>query len=197
MHLFTDLGKTPLDIVFVIDTSQFTNLTLQQEDAVKVFLTSFVNDADIDSGAVKVALVTYSTHPNSVFGLDDLSTKEDVINEIFGAEFTEGERNTADALALVRSEILPSARPTAPNVILLFQTGQSDRNNHRTLQEAEALKYSGANIFVVGYGMDEDGEEEANFLSSKPVSENTLYITDVQEFDFAKDLVFAQIFMSE
>jgi hypothetical protein len=193
------IGRSPVDLVFVYDTSQLTNTTqsLDEETMVKTFFQTFLESADVASGAVKVAFLTYSTHPEIVFNLDDFSTKEDMNDAIFGADFTPGERNTADALALVRSKVLVRDRKDVPNVVLLVQTGKSNRNEYRTIQEAEALKYARANIFVVGYGLDTAAEEEVNEIASKPIRENTFLMGSVYELDIVKEIVFAQIFTSK
>lgn len=185
--------------MFIVDTSQFTNTSesLDEEIAVKAFLTSFLDSADIDSGMVKVGFVTYSTHPNVVFDLDTYSSFNEMVDAIFTADFNPGERNTADALGRVRSEVLVRDRKDAPNVVLLLQTGKSDRNDYRTVQEAEALKYGRANIFVVGYNLDAEAEEEVNDIASKPTRENTFIMGSAFELDLVKEIVFAQIFTSK
>lgn len=198
MYSFSGIGSSPLDLVFVVDTSQFSNTSdsLDREIMVKTFLNSFLDTADVDSGAVKVAMVTYSTHPEIAFDLNTFSSKSEMTDAIYVADFRPGERNTADALARVRSHVLVGDRQEAPNVVLLIQSGKSDRNEYRTLQEAEALKYARANVFVVGYGLDNAGTEEVNEIASKPTTENTFLASSVFELDALKEIVFAQIFMS-
>ncbi|KAH3749756.1 hypothetical protein DPMN_184267 [Dreissena polymorpha] len=109
-------------------------------DVIDAQRAGFLDNADVDSGAVKAAFITYSTHPKVVFDLDDYSNKSEMVNAVYISEFEEGERNTADALGKVRSQILRQDRPDVPNVIVLIMTGASDRNSFRTLQESDALK---------------------------------------------------------
>lgn len=195
----SDIGSSPVDLVFVVDTSQFTNTSesLDEEIIVKAFLTSFLDSANIDSGTVKVGFVTYSTHPNVVFDLDTYSSFNDMVDAIYIAEFIPGERNTADALGRVRSEVFARDRKDVPNVVLLLQTGKSNRNDYRTLQEAEALKYGRANIFVVGYNLSVEAEAEVNDIASKPTRENTFIMDSAVQLNLVKDIVFAQIFTSK
>ncbi|XP_052813420.1 uncharacterized protein LOC128240703 isoform X10 [Mya arenaria] len=194
-----DLGSTPADIVFVVDTSGFSNSTesLNQEVAVKGFLTGFLENADINSGNVKVAMVTYSTHPKVIFDLNKYSTKTDMEDAVFLADFEEEEpreRNLADALSLVRTKILVRDRRDAPNFVLLLMSGKSDRNSVRTLQEADGLKFARANIFGIGISLDDDDAEEMFEVSSKPTMENTFLISSVYELEMLRELVFMQIF---
>lgn len=188
-----------MDLVFVVDTSQFSNTSesLDKEILVKTFLTSFLESTDIDSGKVKIGLVTFSTHPEVVFDLNRYSKSTDMVDAIFTADFIPGERNTADALGRVRSQLFARDRPDAPNVVLLLTSGKSNRNEYRTLQEAEGLKYGRVNIFVVGYGLDKEAEEEINEIASKPTLENTFLMDVVDELEVAKEVVFLQIFTSK
>ena len=185
--------------MFVIDTSAWTNDSagLEVELQIKSFFTSFLESADIDSGAVRVGMVTFSTHPEVVFKLDSFTNKLDVQTAVFDAEFRGGDRNTADALSRVRSQMLIASagdRRDVPNVILLFTSGKSDRNSDRTLQEADALKYAKTNIFVLSYDLSEAGVDEAQSMASKPVTENSFEVSSIDELDLIREIVFAQIF---
>ncbi|XP_052237723.1 collagen alpha-6(VI) chain-like [Dreissena polymorpha] len=191
---YSDIGSNPVDIVFVVDTSAFNNETAEDEIVVKAFIAGFLDNADVDSGAVKAAFITYSTHPKVVFDLDDYSNKSEMVNAVYISEFEEGERNTADALGKVRSQILRQDRPDVPNVIVLIMTGASDRNSFRTLQESDALKVARSTIFVIGVNLDEDGTNELNQLASKPTIDHSFQVTSFSEFDILKDVLFVQIF---
>ena len=159
---FTGIGSSPVDLVILIDTSKMNSSTesLTEQQLFRDFFIQFLQSADIDSGAVRVALVTYSTHPEIVFRLNTYKNRVNVENAIRDAIFLPGERNTADAIGLIRRVVLTRSagdRPNVPNVVLMLQTGLSDRHQARTLQEAEALKYARTNVFGLGYSLDSAG----------------------------------------
>ena len=159
---FTGIGSSPVDLVILIDTSEMdsTAESLREQQAFRDFFSKFLQSADIDGGAVQVALVTYSTHPEIVFRLNTYQKRTDIQDAIREANFLPGERNTADAIDTVRRDVLIRSagdRPNIPNIVLLLHTGRSDRNQARTIQEIEALKYARASIFGLGYKLDATG----------------------------------------
>ena len=142
------------------------NTTASQsvQEAFKDFFIEFLDSADIDSGNVQVALVTYSTHPEIIFRLNTYESRDEVQEAIREAIFTPGERNTADSLDVIRRQVLTRGagdRPDVPNVVLMLQSGQSDRHQSRTVQEAEALKFARTNIFGLGYQLNSAGTKTA------------------------------------
>ena len=137
-----------------------TTASQNEQQAFKQFFIDFLESADINSGKVRVAMVTYSTHPEIVFQLNSFSRVREVQRAIRQAIFKPGERNTADALDVIRRQVLTSGagdRRNIPNVVLMLQTGLSDRHQSRTVQEAEALKFTRTNIFGLGYQLSTAG----------------------------------------
>jgi len=195
--------STPVDLVIIVDTSVFTNTSesFDREFIVKGFISSLLENADIDSGAVKVALVTFNTHPTLAFGLDKYWTRQDVQEQVFLSQFDSEdatrERNIADALSLVRTKVLARDRQEAPNVVMLLTTGKSNRNSGRTLQEADALKMARANIFAIGVGVDEDGAEEMYEIASKPTMDTTFRVEQFSELELIPDLIYRAAFNSK
>ena len=187
--------------MLVVDTSDFEPSieAVEREATLKGFMKAFLGGSEtgINEGRVQVALITFNTHPEVVFDLGQLKTANALMDAIDDAEFLPGERNTADALGLIRSKILRFDRPNIPNVVLLLTTGKSDRNSFRTLQEADALKYARTSIFAVGINLDTDGEVELNEIASKPTAENTFLLRSFYELEIMKDVLFHQIFSSE
>ena len=114
------------------------------------------------------------------------------------ANFRLGERNTADAYDLLRRRVFFEPygdRTDAPDVVLLITTGVPQRNQYRTIQEANTLKQLNVNILAIGVGRDT--ENSITQMASDPVEENIFLVQDVQslqdELFVIKDLVFIQI----
>lgn len=193
--------STPVDLVIVVDTSEFANISRSMDQALslKSFLKSFVKYAKsgIEKELVKVAIVTYSTHPKVELDLGELSNAESIMEKIESVTLTSGERNTADAMGIVRTKVLRRARQDVPNVVLLITTGKSDRNSVRTLQESDGLKYARTTIFAVGINLTPEAEEELNEIASKPTAENTFLLGSFFELEIINDILFDQIFASK
>ena len=73
-----------------------------------------------------------------------------------------------------------------PNVVVIITDGQSNVNHELTLPEARALKSAGVTIITVAVGFTSETAELVG-LTSPPVSENLIYVTDYESLDKLKD----------
>ncbi|KAJ8320015.1 hypothetical protein KUTeg_001602 [Tegillarca granosa] len=190
--LTNECGSNPLDLVLLVDTSDANNENYDRE--VRNFLSEFVEYADVNSGAVRVALVTYSTGVQIEFRLGEIDNIAGIQKAIRNVPFTPGDRNTADALEMLRRGIFFEPygdRPDAPNALIIITSGNSNRNTGRTVPQAEALHQGGVSILVIGIGVQD--EEETNGMASSPANENTFYLQSIDELSIIQDLVFVQL----
>lgn len=119
----------PLDVVFVVDASR-RGVTPGDYARVRTFVTQLVGTLGrrIDSGNMRVGLLTYATTIGTRYNLNAYSSVASVISAISTLSYTGGQTNTAAALAYVRRSMLTSAagdRSHAPNVIVIFTDGRS------------------------------------------------------------------------
>jgi len=117
----------PSDIILLVDGSG--SIGSDNFAKVKSFLSKLVGRMDIDSGNTRVGLVTFSTNVGSGFNLSAYSTVASVQAAISSLSYLDGQTNTADALAYVRTMMLTSAagdRPHVPNVVVVLTDGQSN-----------------------------------------------------------------------
>ena len=184
-----------MNLVLLVDTSKNSS---NEFAAIRNFLIDFVEYADVDSGNVRVALASFSTGPVLHFRLDTHSKLADVKKGIREANFRLGERNTADAFYLLRKSVFFEPygdRSDAPDVVLLITTGVPQRNQYRTIQEANTLKQLNVSILAIGVGRNT--ENSITQMASDPVKENIFVVEDVQslqdELFVIKDLVLTQI----
>ena len=71
-------------------------------------------------------------------------------------------------------------------MVVIITDGQSNVNHELTLPEARALKSAGVTIITVAVGFTSETAELVG-LTSPPVSENLIYVTDYESLDKLKD----------
>lgn len=180
-----------MDLVFLIDTS--VNSTKDYNE-MRNFLFEIVNNLDITSGAVRVAMVTFSTGAYVHFRLNKYSSVSDVKNGIHNAFFYPGDRNVADAFDALRRKVFFEVygdRPEVPDIVLFLTTGNANRNIHRTLQEADALHYFDINILAIGIG--EFDHSEMDTIANKPSAKYSLRLSQAKELPGVRNKVLNQI----
>ena len=121
-------------MVFVLDESGSIGTTTF--NFAKSFLSRLVGYLDIDSGNMRVGLVTYSTNVEDDFYLNTHSSVAGIRSAIASLAYRGGNTNTADAVARVRTRMLTSARGgrnNVPNIVVLLYDGQSTSSTTNTL----------------------------------------------------------------
>lgn len=73
-----------------------------------------------------------------------------------------------------------------PNVAVIITDGQSNVNHELTIPEARSLKATGATIITVAVGFTSETSELVG-LTSPPVIENLIYVSDYESLDKLKD----------
>lgn len=97
-----------MDLVFVLDSS--TSVGASNFALLKEFVKDMIDFTDIDSGAVRVGLVIYSTDVLVEFYLDEYITKADVKNAIDRLSYITGTTNTAEALMRMYGHVYSPTR---------------------------------------------------------------------------------------
>ena len=150
-----------MDLCFIIDSSgsirdnnppggQPDNWELQLE-----FLSNLVDLFTIGPDATKVGTVVFSESVNLVFTLDTYTDAESVKNAINGLRYLGETTNTPEGLKVTREQCFNQAngdRPGVLNLAIFISDGvpwPSYRRNP-ALEEAEALKSSGASVITIG-----------------------------------------------
>jgi len=85
-----------LDLVFVLDSS--ASLSQTDLDTAKTFVRDVVDQFEIGSDKVQVAVVEYSTAVAASFFLNKYNSKAEVQKAVDGIRYNPGGTNTADAL---------------------------------------------------------------------------------------------------
>ena len=87
------------------------------------FVKAFIGKADIDSGNVRIGLVTFARSVRLEFNLNAFTTKRDVLRAVGRVKKLVGRTNTAGALAIMRNTMFTpdnGDRPDVPNVVVVL-----------------------------------------------------------------------------
>lgn len=155
------------------------------------FCKDFLTNADIDSGNVKVGVLSYSTGVNVEFYLNSHSTKQDIFNAIDNIPYRYGSTNTADGLKTMRTDLYTSRngdRDGVPNVVIILTDGVSNINSRRTIPEAVLARGDGIHIYAVGIGLRDTRELDA--IATPPATENSFNVQSFDELTALSEKVF-------
>ncbi|BFZ04239.1 hypothetical protein BsWGS_07278 [Bradybaena similaris] len=169
-----------IDIVFVMDSSSTTGATNFQE--MKTFVHEFLQFADVDSGEIRVAIVTYSDTANVQFYLNTYHTKVLMNNAINSLQYQPGGANLADALRLLRTNVFTrnsGDRPDVNNVVILLSANDVSSNLALASAEADATRAAGIQIFGVGIG--HRNSHLMDNVVSRPQEEHRFMINTFQQ----------------
>ena len=178
-----------MDIIIILDSS--TSVGDDNYNKMKSFCKDFLKNADLDSGNVRVGIVSYSTGVHIEFNLNTYSTSKDIIAAIDAIPYRYGSTNTADGLRTMRTQMYTAAngdRKDVPNVVIILTDGVSNINSRRTIPEAEQARAEGIHIYAVGIGLRDTRELDA--MASVPASENSFNVQSFDELAALTDRVF-------
>lgn len=182
-------GTTEQDIVFILDSS--TSVGDDNFQRMIDFVKTFLHVADIDSGAVRVGVLTYSTSVHIQFMLNTWHTKGDIFLALDTIPYMYGSTNTADGLRSMRVEMFTRSagdRSGVPNIAIVMTDGVSNINSRRTVPEADEAKSEGIRIYALGIGLTET--DELKKISSKPLQHYLYTVEDFSELDILQDHLF-------
>ncbi|XP_060566778.1 uncharacterized protein LOC132725621 isoform X26 [Ruditapes philippinarum] len=172
------------DLVIIIDAS--TSVTQANYDKQLQFTKDLLRNSDIDSGAVRVGILIYSTEVEIQFHLNRYSTKAEVFAAIDKIPYIYGSTNTADAISTMHKTMFTQRngdRPDVPNTCIVITDGVSNINSRKTIPNAEAARAGNIHIYAVGIGLRDTRELDG--IASTPHTENSF---NVQSFDELKGL---------
>lgn len=143
--------------------------------------------ADVNSGNVRVGLMTYQSRPAIQFHLNKHKNLAALEKAIKAVPYTPGSTNAALAMKMMREDMFTvprGDRRPAPNVAMLITDGVSNLDSDRTIPEAVASHQAGIHIFVVGIGLTETLELEQ--MASPPGRENLFLVRSFDELTQAQ-----------
>ena len=176
-------GGKPADVLFLIDSSS----SIHRNDFKKEvkFVKAIVSAFDIGPEKASVGVSTFSDSFQSVFQLNEFTTKENILKALDYVPYLRGGTDTGNALKNIREYGFNMARPNVAHILIVITDGLS-RDPADTLLQAKLLKESGVEIFATGVGPFIDKKELRNMASSS--KENFEYNFNVFTFDTLKSI---------
>lgn len=145
------------DIVVVMDSS----VKPGRFRTFKTFVQRLAENLNIDSGEVRLGLVSYSTRPSLQWNLRDFNRKDQIINRAERITYNAGQRNTADAINFARTRMFVRSngdRSYARNFIILLTGEKESLDRYDAYEAAYEAERDGINLFTIGYNLDDSAE---------------------------------------
>ena len=167
-----------MDLVFVVGGSNDENFDISGHYKMCLSLADNIAEKyDIDRDKVRVALVTYGALSKMTFDLQDYSNKELLKNAFLKAEYPGAGTETAQALDMVKSSVLPTGREGhVAKVVVLITAGVSQ---DKAPEIAQQLKDIGVEIYTVGIGPEVD-RRQLEAIASDP-KEDHVFVTAFED----------------
>jgi len=109
--------REAVDVVFVVDNSATISASKYQQ--LLEFLFNVVAQLDVDSGRVRVAVITYSDMTTVRFRFSTFNTRFDVANAILRLPYSGYETDTAAALKLLREDLFKYVTRILPTTLVV------------------------------------------------------------------------------
>ncbi|KAL4227154.1 hypothetical protein ACF0H5_015127 [Mactra antiquata] len=167
------------DIAIVADMSESVT-DAQGAGSVKQFISDLIQDFDVDSGAVRIALSMFTHVVYNDFYLDTYNNKASMLQHITTIGDRQGATNTGLAIKNLRDVVFEPAkgdRYDAQNVAVIITDGKSNNNNF-TVSQAILARSEGIHLIVVGIGLTD--LIESHEIASDPSEDN---VFNVEDFD--------------
>ncbi|KAK3083442.1 hypothetical protein FSP39_022857 [Pinctada imbricata] len=145
-------GFSPVDVVFVLDSSGSVNRTNFEKEL--RFVSKFANEFDIGPKNVQIGVVTFSSTIRNKINLDQFSNKSDLVAAIQKIDYQPGTTHTGDALLFAMNRSFSSAhgdRPGVKNVMIVLTDGISNKPLH-TMNAAKMVHDAGIETIAIGVG---------------------------------------------
>lgn len=150
------------------------------------FVIDLLPEEDIDSGKVRVGLMTFSTSAAVEFHLFRYSTYSQMVGAIRAIPYITGDLNIANALWKMRTTMFvedSGDRPDIPDIVVVITAGESVADTWRNIPEADLVKQQGMTVYTVGIG--ESGAQDLNDIASTPLE---YYSYKVDGFPYLTDI---------
>ena len=185
-----------IDLVIILDSS--TSVGQTNFEKMKNFVKSFLQSAAIETGDVRVGLLTYSSAVNIEFHLNQFSTRHDIYTAIDNILWRYGSTNTADALQTMHETMFSAIhgdRANVPNIAIIITDGVSNINSQRTISESTNAKGKNIHIYAIGIGLQD--MQEVNGISSYPPTSNAFAVKDFDELEGLDKAIFETVCISK
>ncbi|XP_024902704.1 collagen alpha-1(XXVIII) chain [Pteropus alecto] len=173
--------ETPLELLFVIDSSE--SVGLQNFQIIKNFVKTLIDQVALDLTTAHIGIINYSHKVEKVADLMQFSNKDDIKLAVDNMQYLGEGTYTATALHAANN-MLEAARPGVKKVALVITDGQTDSRDEKNLKEVvKNATDINVEIFVIGVVKKNDPNfemfhKEMNLIATDPDSEHVYQFDD-------------------
>lgn len=173
--------ETPLELLFVIDSSE--SVGLQNFQIIKNFVKTLIDQVALDLTIAHIGIINYSHKVEKVADLMQFSNKDDIKLAVDNMQYLGEGTYTATALHAA-NDMFEAARPGVKKVALVITDGQTDTRDEKNLKEVvKNARDINVEIFVIGVVKKNDPNfemfhNEMNLIATDPDSEHVYQFDD-------------------
>lgn len=184
--LFACLGcgvrcrQTPLELVFVIDSSE--SVGPDNFDMIKDFVNALIDKASVSRDTTRVGVVLYSHINMVVVNLRQEASRDEIKSAVRSMTYL-GEGTFTGSAIQQTNQVFKEGRAGVKKVAIIITDGQADKRDVVSLERAVS-ESQGSNIetFVIGVVNEsdplyEDFKKELHLMASDPDSDH-VFLTD-------------------
>ena len=144
-----------MDIAFIVDSS--SSVTGSNFYEVINYIADMLENADVDSGHIRAALITFGKSIQLRFSFDDGSyTNLDELTEIIlETDYDMGESMISQAIGQAQQTFGNSERTEARKVILVITDGAHDLSSGHMLHAITIAQTHNISIFIIAVGLSD------------------------------------------
>lgn len=176
-------SQTPLELVFVIDSSE--SVGPENFNVIKDFVNAAVDRVSVGGDAARVAVVLYSHINVVVVSLEQEATQDEIRSAVRSMSYLGEGTYTGSALRQA-NRVFEAGRPGVRKVAVIITDGQADRRDLISLESAVVeAKENEIEMFVIGVvnesdPLSEEFKKELSFMASNPNRDHMFLIPDFQ-----------------
>ncbi|XP_042104332.1 collagen alpha-1(XXVIII) chain isoform X2 [Ovis aries] len=173
--------ETPLELLFVIDSSE--SVGLKNFQIIKNFVKTLTDRVALDLATTRIGIINYSHKVEEVAHLTEFSSKDDLKRAVDNMQYLGEGTYTATALHAANS-MFEAAKPGVKKVALVITDGQTDTRDEKNLTEVvRNARDISVEIFVIGVVKRNDPNfhifhQEMNLIATDPDSEHVYLFDD-------------------
>ncbi|XP_041584026.1 collagen alpha-1(XXVIII) chain isoform X1 [Vulpes lagopus] len=173
--------ETPLELMFVIDSSE--SVGLENFEIIKSLVKTLSDQVALDLATARIGIINYSHKVEKVAHLTQFSNKDDFKLAVDNMQYLGEGTYTATALHEA-NHMFEAARPGVKKVALVITDGQTDSRDEKNLTEVvKRASDINVEIFVIGVVKKNDPNfemfhKEMNLIATDPDSEHVYQFDD-------------------
>uniref|UniRef100_A0A8C5LFX7 Collagen alpha-1(XXVIII) chain n=1 Tax=Jaculus jaculus TaxID=51337 RepID=A0A8C5LFX7_JACJA len=172
--------ETPLELVFVIDSSE--SVGPENFQVIQNFVKTLADKVALDLATARIGIINYSHKVEKVASLKQFSSKDDFKVVVDNMQYLGEGTYTATALQAA-NDMFKEARPGVKKVALVITDGQTDSRDKKKLAEVvKDANDSKVEIFVIGVVKKDDPNFELFHKEMNLIATDSEHVYQFDDF---------------